>query len=120
MKKKEPKINKQFNADYDYSFWFWRHKFEMVLEMIGLLIDYDFMDGEMEGMRLDLDKTDNTKVSKWSGGLHYGKKDVVYMKFAQDIENKDIIHVFIATHEVLKERIEFIDLLQEHYKWFQK
>jgi 3'-phosphoadenosine 5'-phosphosulfate sulfotransferase (PAPS reductase)/FAD synthetase len=110
---------KQFNPDYEYRFWFWRHKFEMVLEMIALLIDYDFMDGEMEGMRLDLDKTDNTKVDKWSGGLHYGKKDVVYMKLAQDIENKDIIYVFISTHKELKERIEFIDLLQEHYKWFQ-
>ncbi len=120
MKKKEPKINKQFNPDFEYNFWFYRPKFTMVLEMIALLIDYDFMDGEMDGMLLDLDNTDHENVSKWSGGLHYGKKDVVYMKFAQDIENKNIIHIFIATHEVLKERIEFIDLLQEHYKGFQK
>jgi hypothetical protein len=111
---------KQFNPDFEYSFWFWRHKFPMVVEMIALLIDYDLMDGELEGMELDLANTNNEKTDKWSGGLHYGKKDVVYMKFAQDIDNKDIIHAFIATHEVLKERIEFIDLMQEHYKWFQK
>jgi hypothetical protein len=111
---------KQFNPDFEYSFWFCRHKFTMVVEMIALLIDYDLMDGELEGMELDLANTNNEKTDKWLGGLHYGKKDVVYMKFAQDVDNKDIIHIFIATHEVLKERIEFIDLMQEHYKWFQK
>jgi hypothetical protein len=111
---------KQFNPDYEYSFWFWRHKFTMVVEMIALLIDYDLMDGEIEGMELDLVGTNDEKLDKWTGGLHYGKKDVVYMKFAQDIENKDIIHVFISTHKELKERIEFIDLLQAQYKWFQK
>jgi hypothetical protein len=111
---------KQFNPDFEYRFWFWRHKFEMVLEMIALLIDYDFIDDEKEGMLLDLEHTDHESTSKWSGGLHYGKKDVLYMKFAQNVDNKDIIHVFISTHKILKERIEFIDLLQEHYKWFQK
>jgi hypothetical protein len=111
---------KQFNPDYEYSFWFYRHKFSMVVEMIALLIDYDLADGEIEGMALDLVGTNNEKIDKWSGGLHYGKKDVVYMKFAQDAENKEIIHVFISTHKELKERIEFIDLLQEHYKWFQR
>jgi hypothetical protein len=111
---------KQFNPDYEYSFWFWRHKFTMVVEMIALLIDYDLMDGEIEGMEIDLVGTNDEKLDKWTGGLHYGKKDVVYMKFAQDTENKDIIHAFISTHKELKERIEFIDLLQAQYKWFQK
>jgi hypothetical protein len=111
---------KQFNPDFEYSFWFYRHKFSMVVEMIALLIDYDLADGEIEGMELDLVGTNDEKLDKWSGGLHYGKKDVVYMKFAQDAENKEIIHVFISTHKELKERIEFIDLLQEHYKWFQR
>jgi hypothetical protein len=111
---------KQFNPDFEYSFWFYRHKFSMVVEMIALLIDYDLADGEIEGMALDLVGTNNEKIDKWSGGLHYGKKDVVYMKFSQDAENKEIIHVFISTHKELKERIEFIDLLQEHYKWFQR
>jgi hypothetical protein len=111
---------KQFNPDYEYSFWFWRHKFTMVVEMIALLIDYDLMEGEIEGMELDLVGTNDEKLDKWTGGLHYGKKDVVYMKFAQDKENKDIIHIFISTHKELKERIEFIDLLQAQYKWFQK
>jgi hypothetical protein len=111
---------KQFNPDFEYSFWFYRHKFSMVVEMIALLIDYDLADGEIEGMALELVGTNNEKLNKWTGGLHYGKKDVVYMKFAQDAENKEIIHVFISTHKELKERIEFIDLLQEHYKWFQR
>jgi 3'-phosphoadenosine 5'-phosphosulfate sulfotransferase (PAPS reductase)/FAD synthetase len=111
---------KQFNPDYEYSFWFYRHKFTMVVEMIALLIDYDLADSEIEGMTLELVGTNNEKLNKWTGGLHYGKKDVVYMKFAQDAENKDIIHIFISTHKELKERIEFIDLLQEHYKWFQR
>jgi CO dehydrogenase/acetyl-CoA synthase beta subunit len=111
---------KQFNPDFEYSFWFYRHKFTMVLDMLALLIDYDFMEGETEGMLLDLDDTNHEIAAKWSGGLHYGKKDVIYMKFAQDVENKDIIHIFIATHKVLKERIEFIDLLQERYKWIQR
>jgi hypothetical protein len=107
---------KQFNPDYEYSFWFWRHKFTMVVEMIALLIDYDLMDGEIEGMELDLVGTNDEKLDKWTGGLHYGKKDVMYMKFAQDAEDKDIIHAFISTHKELKERIEFIDLLQAQYK----
>jgi hypothetical protein len=111
---------KQFNPDFEYSFWFYRYKFPMVVEMIALLIDYDLAEGEIQGMELDLEGTNNEKPHKWTGGLHYGKKDVVYMKFAQDIENKDIIHIFISTHKELKERIEFIDLLQEHYKWFQR
>jgi hypothetical protein len=111
---------KQFNPDFEYSFWFYRHKFSMVVEMIALLIDNDLADGEIEGMALELVGTNNEKLNKWTGGLHYGKKDVVYMKFAQDAENKEIIHVFISTHKELKERIEFIDLLQEHYKWFQR
>lgn len=115
---------KQFNPDFEYSFWFWRHKFTMVVEMIALLIDYDLMDGEIEGMELELAGTNagtnNDKLVKWTGGLHYGTKDVVYMKFAQDADNLDIIHIFISTHKELKERLEFIDLLQEHYKWFQK
>jgi hypothetical protein len=111
---------KQFNPDFEYSFWFYRHKFSMVVEMIALLIDYDLADCEIEGMELDLVGTNYEKIDKWSGGLHYGKKDVVYMKFAQDAENKEIIHVFISTHKELKERIEFIDLLQEYYKWFQR
>jgi hypothetical protein len=111
---------KQFNPDFEYSFWFYRYKFTMVVELLGLLIDYDFMDGEIEDMALDLEGTNDEKRNKWSGGLHYGKKDVIYMKFAQDAENKDIIHIFISTHKELKERIEFIDLIQEHYKWFQQ
>jgi hypothetical protein len=111
---------KQFNPDFEYNFWFYRYKFTMVLDMLALLIDYNFMDGEMDGMLLELDNTNHEIISKWTGGLHYGKKDVLYMKFAQDIENKDIIHAFISTHKILKERIEFIDLLQEYYKWIQR
>jgi hypothetical protein len=111
---------KQFNPDYEYRFWFWKHKLNMVLDMLALLIEYDFMDGEQEGMELELAKTNSEIPSAWIGGLHYGKKNVLYIKLAQDAENQDIIHIFIATHKELKERIEFIDVLQEHYKWFQK
>ncbi len=111
---------KQFNPDFEYRFWFWKHKFSMILELLTLLIDYDFSEGEIEGMEADLTNTDYTEISKWSGGLHYGKKDVLYIKFAQDTDNKAIIHIFIATHKELKERIEFIDLIQEQYKYFQK
>ena len=111
---------KQFNPDFEYRFWFWKHKFSMILELLALLIDYDFSEGEIESMEADLTNTDYTEISKWSGGLHYGKKDVLYIKFAQDTDNKDIIHIFIATHKALKERIEFIDLVQEQYKYFQK
>ncbi len=119
MKQKTASKSKQFNPDFEYSFWFWRPKINIVLEMLALLIDYDFMDGEIEGILLELNETDSENPSKWSGGLHYGKKDVIYLKLAQNIENKDIIHCFIATHKILKERIEFIDLMQEHYKRFQ-
>lgn len=65
---------KQFNPDFEYSFWFYRHKFSMIVEMIALLIDYDLMDGELEGMEADLAETNHEKLAKWSGGLHYGKK----------------------------------------------
>jgi hypothetical protein len=111
---------KQFNPDYEYRFWFWRYKFTMVADMIALLIGYDWTDGELDGLALDLANTNSDSVDKWSGGLYYGKKDVVYMKLAQDADNKDIIHIFIATHKELKACIEYIDVLQEHYKWLQK
>ncbi len=49
MKKKTLKISPiQFNPQAEHSFWFWRNKFNMVFEMLALLIDYEFTDGEME------------------------------------------------------------------------
>jgi hypothetical protein len=113
---------KQFGPDYDYRFWFWRHKLPMVVELFALLIDYDFMEGEFEGLELELEAAKNNAahLNEWAGGLYYGKKDVIYLKMAQEIENRDIIHVFVASSKILKERIEFINLIQEHYKWFQK
>jgi hypothetical protein len=111
---------KQFQPDYEYQFWFWKHKFGMVMEMLSLLIAYDLSDVEVEGMILSLPGTDHEAVSKWIGGLHYGQTDVMYIKFALDRENSDIVHCFIATHAELSERIEFVDKLQCTYQWFQK
>jgi CO dehydrogenase/acetyl-CoA synthase beta subunit len=122
MKKRESKISPiQFNPNDEYSFWFWRHKFHMVFEMLALLIDYEFAEGELEGNISGLEGTNNEDDSKWfSSGLHYGKKHAIYIKIAQDAEDRDIIHIFIAFNSVLKERIEFIDKLQCSYKWMEK
>jgi hypothetical protein len=103
---------KQFNPDFEYKFWFWKTKFNTVMHLLALLLDYDFMEGELEGTLLELKETNANTLDKWTGGLHYGKKDVAYIKLAKDGENPDIIHVFIATHEILKERIVFIDQIQ--------
>lgn len=108
---------KQFNPDFEYSFWFWRHKFSMVVELVALLIDYELSEGEIEGMELDLGNTNDEKLDKWTGGLHYGSKNVVYMKFALDAENRDMVHVFISTHKELKDGLELINLIQERYNF---
>lgn len=106
----------QFNPDDDYSFWFWKPQFELVCELLGILIDYNFDEDEIEGMKISLQETDNESVKKWIGGLHYGKKEVLYIKFAQNIENKDMIYVFISMKKHLKPNIEFIDLIQNNFK----
>jgi hypothetical protein len=64
-----------FNPNTDYSFWFWRHKLPMVFEFLGLLIEYDFADGEIEGNILSLEGTNDEIDESWfSAGLHCGKK----------------------------------------------
>lgn len=122
MKKRDFKTSHvQFSPDEDYSFWFWRHKFEMVFEMLALLIDYEFSEGELDGNLLGLGGTNNEIDTEWfSAGLHYGKKHCLYIKIAQDSDDKDIIHIFIAFDKQLKEQIKFIDLLQCSYKWMEK
>jgi hypothetical protein len=73
--------SKKFNTDYEYSFWFYKSKFDWILEMLGLLIDYKFADGELEGMLADLSQTTNNDPSKWSGGLHYGNSGSLMRAF---------------------------------------
>jgi hypothetical protein len=121
MKKQEIKPTPiQFNSEFEYSFWFWKDKFEMVMNLLALLIDYDYTDGEIEGMLLDINATDEDKLANWSGGLHYGKKDVLYIKLAKGADNDQMIYVFIAGKNVLKDRVEFIDLIQNHYKIIER
>jgi hypothetical protein len=113
------KINtteKTFNPDYEYSFWFFKHKYIWVIEMLGLVIDYEFADGELDGMYLSLDDTNDEDKSKWSGGLHYGNKGTLYISSALDAEDRDIVHILISANEKLKPKIEFVDLLQCKYK----
>jgi hypothetical protein len=110
------KSPKQFNSEFDYTFWFWKDKFELVINLLALLIDFELIEGELEGMLLDIKATENEKMANWSGGLHYGKKDVLYLKLAKGEENDQMIYIFVAGAKVLQDRIEFIDLIQNNYK----
>jgi hypothetical protein len=121
MKKQDSKSKAiQFKPEFEYNFWFWRNKFDMVMNLLALLIDYNFMDGELEGMLLEIKATDEENMSEWSGGLYYGKKDVLFIKLAKGSENKDMIYVFIASAKNLSDRIEFIDLIQNNYKLIER
>jgi hypothetical protein len=113
-------VEKTFNPDYEYSFWFHKSKFEWILEMLVLLIDYKFSDGEIEGMLLSLANTNDEVGSKWSGGLHYGNKGTMYINMALDAEDKDIVHISISSSIKFQSQIEFIDLLQCTYEGFHK
>jgi hypothetical protein len=113
-------IEKTFNPDYEYSFWFYKPKFEWIMEMLGLVMDYKFSDGEVEGMLISLANTNYEDKSKWSGGLHYGIKGIMYINMALDGEAKDIVHISISSTVKLQPQIEFIDLLQCTYEGFHK
>jgi hypothetical protein len=113
-------MEKTFNSDYDYSFWFWKTKFEWIMEMLSLVIDYDFADGEIEGMKINLANTNDTDGSKWSGGLHYGNKGTMHINMTLDKENRDMVHISITTNTKFKAQIEFIDLLQCTFEGFHK
>jgi hypothetical protein len=111
---------KTFNPDYEHSFWFWKTKFSWILEMLALVMDYDFTDGEVDGMLLSLNNTNDEDKSKWSSGLHYGNKGTMYINMALDAENRDIVHISISANTKFKAQIEFIDLLQCTYEGFHK
>jgi hypothetical protein len=113
-------VAKNFNPDYEYSFWFWLPKLKWILEMLALVIDYEFMDGEINGMKLSLNTTNNENPSKWSGGLHYGNKGTMYINLALGNENRDIIYISITSNAIFAEQIKFIDLLQCTYDGFYK
>jgi hypothetical protein len=113
-------MDKTFNTDYEYSFWFYKSKFEWILEMLALVIDYEFAEGELEGMKLALENTNNQDPSKGTGGLHYGNSGTIYINMALDIENKDIVSISISTLKKFQVQIEFIDKLQCTYEGFHK
>ena len=113
-------IEKTFNPDYDYSFWFHKPKFLWIMEMLALLTDYDFAIGEIDSMLLSLENTNDTDASKWSGGLHYGNKGTMYINMALDAENRDMVHISITTKKEFQTRLEFIDLLQCSFEGFHK
>lgn len=111
-------IEKTFNPDYDYSFWFWKTKFKWILEMLGLAMDYNYSEGEIDGMEISLRNTNNEDGSKWSGGLHYGNKGTMYINMALDNEDRDKVFIQITSSKKLQAQIEFIDLLQCTYQSF--
>ncbi len=113
-------IEKTFKPDNEYSFWFYKHKFHWILEMLDLVIEYGFSKGELEGMLLSLTATNNEVASKWEGGLHYGQKGTMFLNMALDSENKDIVHLSISTSQKFKSQIELIDLIQCKYEGFTK
>jgi hypothetical protein len=113
-------IDKTFNTDYEYSFWFYKSKFEWILEMLALVIDYEFTEGEIDGMLLDLYQTNSDDPSKWSGGLHYGNSGSMYINMALDVEKRDIVNISISTMKKFQPQIEFIDKLQCTYEGFHK
>lgn len=92
------------NPEFETTFWFWKTKFEFVLETLGILIEYDFDKNEIEGMKISLQKTDNESIENWIGGLHYGKKDVLYIKLAQNREDNQMIYIFISGRKISKNK----------------
>jgi hypothetical protein len=88
--------------------------------MLALIMDYKFTDGEVDGMIISLANTNDEDGSKWSGGLHYGKKGTMYINMALDAEDKDIVHISISSTVKFQPQIEFIDLLQCTYEGFHK
>jgi hypothetical protein len=104
-----------FEPEFEHDFWFWKSKFEFVLETLGILIDYQFDEDEIEGMKNSLQKTDNQSIKNWIGGLHYGKKDVLYIKLAQNKEDSQMIYIFVSGKKNLEDQIKFIDVLQNNY-----
>jgi hypothetical protein len=108
-------IEKTFKPDWDYNFWFYKHKFAWVMEMLDLIYDYEFADGEIEGMLLDVEKAKQEKSTALSGGMHYGKKGTMYLGLKLDEENSDIVHVVISTSKKFEAEINFLDLLQCKY-----
>jgi hypothetical protein len=113
-------VEKTFNPDYEYSFWFRKSKFEWILEMLALIIDYKFTDGEVDGMLISLTNTNDEDGDQWNGGLHYGKKGTMYITMALDTEDKNIVHISISSTVKFQPQIEFIDLLQCTYEGFHK
>ncbi len=47
-------IEKTFKPDCDYSFWFYKHKFHWIPEMLDLVMEYEFAKDELDGMLLGL------------------------------------------------------------------
>jgi hypothetical protein len=121
MKKQATDTNSvQFNSEFEYTFWFWKDKSEMVINLLALLIDYNLVEGELEGIIWDIRVQNSEKLANWSGGLYYGKKDVIYIKLAKGEDNDQMIYAFIAGKKVLKDRVEFIDLIQNNYKLIER
>jgi DNA-dependent RNA polymerase auxiliary subunit epsilon len=112
--------SKLFHCDYEYSFWFFKTKFEWILEMIGLMVDYPFAEEELIGMELSLADTKDEDPNKWSGGLYYGNTGSLYINMALDTENRDLVHIRISTTKQFQAQIEFIDKLQCNYEGFHK
>jgi hypothetical protein len=48
-------------------------------------------------MLMSLTNTNHEDGSKWSDGLHYGKKRTMYINMALDAEDKDIVHISISS-----------------------
>jgi hypothetical protein len=115
---KKSSLDKNFNPDYEYSFWFWQPKLQWILEMLALVIDYTFVNGEIDGIRLSLNDTNNEEPKKWSSGLYYGNKGSMYISMALEAENRDMVNILIASNQIFEEQIIFIDLLQSTYNGF--
>ena len=111
---------KTFNPDWEYKFWFYKHKFQWIMEMLDLVFDYEFADGEIEGMLLALAKTEGKQRDPFVGGLHYGKNGTMYLHLELDAENNDIVHLLISTNQKFESQIKLIDLLQCTYEGFTK
>ncbi len=85
------------------------------METLGILIEYDYDEDEIEGMKIGLQETDNESTNNWIGGLHYGKKDVLYIKLAHYKKDTQMVYIFISGAKNLESQVKFIDLLQNNY-----
>ena len=96
----------------NYGFWVWSKKIKGVLLLLAALADYDLWDEELEVIKEGLIGT-NDENNIWMEYPIKGKKYSLDLKLAYDAEEgNDMIHVGITAPDLLKDKLEALNLFQ--------